>query len=136
MPSVVTLIRSEELADVEYAYAATVPDDSRLIYLAGACPLNKDGSTAAVGDYRGQTLKAVENLRIALSEAGAGLRDVVKTKVLVATTRQEDLVTVWEVVRDSFGDHDVPSTLHGVTVLGYRDQLVEVEAVAAVAPPE
>jgi hypothetical protein len=31
----------------------------------------------------------------------------------------------------------VPSTLMGVTVLGYQDQLVEVEAVAAVLdPPE
>lgn len=34
------------------------------------------------------------------------------------------------VVRDAFGDHDVPSTLMGVTVLGYHDQLVEIEAVA------
>lgn len=31
-----------------------------------------------------------------------------------------------------FGDHDAPSTLLGVTVLGYYDQLVEIEAVAAV----
>ena len=29
------------------------------------------------------------------------------------------------------GDHDARSTLLGVTVLGYPDQLVEVEAVAA-----
>jgi hypothetical protein len=35
-------------------------------------------------------------------------------------------------VRDAFGAHDVPSTLLGVTVLGYADQLVEIEAVAAV----
>ncbi|MET7313782.1 RidA family protein, partial [Streptomyces sp. NPDC005571] len=27
---------------------------------------------------------------------------------------------------------DVPSTLMGVTVLGYKEQLVEIEAVAAV----
>jgi hypothetical protein len=32
-----------------------------------------------------------------------------------------------------FGDHDAPSTLLGGVVLGYRDQLVEVEAVAASA---
>ena len=38
----------------------------------------------------------------------------------------------WEVVRDAFGHHDVPSTLIGVTVLGYDHQLVEVEAIAAV----
>jgi hypothetical protein len=39
---------------------------------------------------------------------------------------------VWEVVQAAFGTHDVPSTLMGVTVLGYEDQLVEIEAVAAV----
>ena len=44
----------------------------------------------------------------------------------------DGLVTVREVVRDIFGDHDPPSTLLGVAVLGYTDQLVEVEAVAAV----
>jgi hypothetical protein len=41
-------------------------------------------------------------------------------------------VKAWEVVRDAFAEHDVPSTLVGVTVLGYDGQLVEVEAIAAV----
>lgn len=133
MARAVTLIRSATLSDVaEYAYAAAVPADARLIFLAGACPLNQDGSTAAVGDYAGQAAKAVENLRTALADAGAALSDVVSTRVLVASARQEDLVTAWEVVRDAFGDHDVPSTLMGVTVLGYTGQLVELEAVAAV----
>lgn len=54
------------------------------------------------------------------------------TRVLVASSRQSDLVKAWEVVRDEFGNHDVPSTLMGVTVLLYDDQLVELEAVAAV----
>ncbi|MGW9433837.1 RidA family protein, partial [Streptomyces decoyicus] len=60
------------------------------------------------------------------------LQDVIGTRVLVASSRQEDLVTSWRVVRDAFAGHDVPSTLMGVTVLGYKDQLVEIEAVAAV----
>ncbi|WP_328951036.1 Rid family hydrolase [Streptomyces sp. NBC_00184] len=133
MPRAVTLIRSASLSDVaEYAYAATAPAEARLIFLAGACPLNEDGSTAAVGDYAGQAAKAVENMRTALKDAGASLEDVISTRVLVASTRQEDLVTAWKVVRDAFGDHDVPSTLMGVTVLGYHDQLVEIESVAAV----
>ncbi|WP_166349900.1 RidA family protein [Phytoactinopolyspora limicola] len=133
MPSAVTLIRSSTLSSVaEYAYAATAPADARLIFLAGACPLNADGSTAAVGDYAGQAAKVMENLRVALNDAGADLTDVIYTRVLVASTRQEDLVEAWEVVRGEFGDHDAPSTLSGVTVLGYDDQLVEVEAVAAV----
>jgi enamine deaminase RidA (YjgF/YER057c/UK114 family) len=133
MPHAITLIRSASLSSVaEYAYAATAPAQSRLIFLAGACPLNEDGSTAAIGDFAGQAAKAIENMRIALANAGASLEDVLSTKVLVASARQEDLVAAWEVVRDSFGDHDVPSTLMGVTALGYKDQLVEIEAVAAV----
>ena len=133
MPHAVTLIRSTALSDVaQYAYAATAPAQSRLIFLAGACPLNEDGSTAAIGDYAGQAAKALENMRIALADAGASLEDVISTRVLVASARREDLVAAWHVVRECFGDHDVPSTLMGVTVLGYKDQLVEIEAVAAV----
>src|SRR5689334_19612673 len=136
MPRAVTLIRSATLSDIaEYAYAATAPAEARLIFLAGACPLNEDGSTAAVGDYAGQAAKAFENLRTALADAGATVEDVISTRVLVASSRQQDLVEAWDVVRDSFGAHDVPSTLLGVTVLGYQDQLVEIEAVAAVLGP-
>ena len=133
MPSAVTLIRSDQLSSTaQYAYAATVPADARLIFLAGSCPLNEDGSTAGIGDYRVQAEKAIENMRVALKAAGAGIQDVVSTRVLVASTQQADLVAAWEVVRAAFGDHDVPSTLMGVTVLGYDHQLVEIEAVAAV----
>lgn len=47
----------------------------------------------------------------------------------VAATRRQDLVTAWEVVRSHMGEHDAPSTLVGVTVLGYDEQLVEAVAV-------
>ena len=133
MPSAVRLIRASTLSDVaEYAYAATAPKDARLIFLAGSCPLDDDGSTVAVGDYAGQAAACIETMKRALAAAGATIDDVISTRVLVASARQADLVTAWEVVRDAFGEHDVPSTLLGVTVLGYDDQLVEIEAIAAV----
>ncbi|TCL84034.1 enamine deaminase RidA (YjgF/YER057c/UK114 family) [Curtobacterium sp. PhB142] len=132
--SAVQLIRSAALSDVaEYAYAATVPAGTRLVFLAGACPLDEHGATVAVGDVAGQAAQCIANLRTALAAAGAGVDDLVQTRVLVATTEQQDLVAAWDVVRAAMGDHDVPSTLLGVTVLGYDDQLVEVEAIAAVA---
>ena len=133
MPKAVTLIRSSTLSDAaEYAYAATAPAASRLIFLAGACPLDEDGATAGVGDFAAQAAKCIENMKIALAEAGADINDIISTRVLVASAEQADLVTAWEVVRDAFDGHDVPSTLMGVTVLGYDNQLVEIEAVAAV----
>jgi enamine deaminase RidA (YjgF/YER057c/UK114 family) len=71
-------------------------------------------------------------MQVALEAAGATLQDVIATRVLVASAEQADLIAAWEVVRDAFGEHDVPSTLIGVAALGYDHQLVEVEATAAV----
>ena len=85
----------------------------------------------AIGDVAGQAEQVMANLVVALQAAGASLTDVVKTTVYVATQRHDDLVAAWEVVSRHLGDHDAPSTLLGVTVLGYPDQLVEVEAIAA-----
>jgi len=131
-PGPVELIRSSELTDrAPYAYAAVAHDVSRLVFTAGACPLDENGETVAVGDVVGQTEQVMANLEIALLAAGAGLNDVVKTTMYVASQRREDLLAAWEVVQGRFGNHDVPSTLLGVALLGYRDQLVEVEAVAA-----
>ncbi len=61
------------------------------------------------------------NLEVALHAAGADLGDVVKTTVYVATQQRDDLLAAWDVVRRHFGDHDAPSTLPGVAVLGYPD---------------
>ncbi len=127
------LVRSSELTDkAPYAYAAVAPQGARLVFTAGACPLDAAGETVAPGDVAAQAEQVMQNLRTALRAAGADLGDVLKTTVYVATTRREDLVTAWNVVRRQFGEHDAPSTLLGVSVLGYPDQLVEVEAVAAV----
>jgi enamine deaminase RidA (YjgF/YER057c/UK114 family) len=128
----IDLIRSDELAErAPYAYAAISPLGARLIFTAGACPLDAAGETVAPGDVAAQAEQVMENLKVALRAAGADLNDVLKTTVYVATHEQEDLLTAWEVVRRHFNDHDAPSTLLGVSVLGYRDQLVEVEAVAS-----
>src|SRR3954465_15314034 len=124
------LVRSPSLyADAPYAYAAVAPA-ARLVFTAGACPLDRDGTTVCVGDIPGQARQVMANLTVALADAGATLRDVVKTTVYVVARSQADLVAAWTEVRAAFGDHDAPSTLLGVAVLGSTDQLVEVEAVA------
>ena len=131
-PAAVELIRSDALTEIApYAYAAVAHEARRLVVTAGACPLDRTGATVAIGDVAGQAEQVMANLVVALAAAGATLADVTKTTVYVATQRQEDLAAAWEVVRRHFGEHDAPSTLLGVTVLGYRDQLVEVEAIAA-----
>jgi enamine deaminase RidA (YjgF/YER057c/UK114 family) len=115
---------------VPYAYAA-IDRASGLIFTAGACPLDEQGAVVAPGDVAAQARQVLDNLRMALAECGATFADVLKTTVYVASSNRDDLVEAWQVVQEAFGDHDAPSTLLGVAVLGYPGQLVEVEAIAA-----
>ena len=79
----------------------------------------------------GEEFGRAAGLLHALAAGGADFSHLVKTTVFVASGDRNDLTEVWNVVRARMGDRDVPGTLLGVTVLGYPDQLVEVEAIAA-----
>jgi enamine deaminase RidA (YjgF/YER057c/UK114 family) len=115
-------------AGAPYHYAA-VADAGRMVFAAGACPLDEDGVVVS-GGIEAQAAKAVANLFVALDAAGAGKDAVLKTTVYVASSEQPDLVRAWEVVAAAFAPARPPSTLLGVAVLGYTGQLVEIEAIA------
>ena len=132
----VELVRSSELfAGPPYADAAVVRDRRLLVFTAGACPIDHAGDTSDVGDVTGQAERTMDNLVEALAAAGASLHNVVKTTVYVASGERSELVDAWNVVRRRFGDHEPPATLLGVRVLGHPEQLVEIEAIAALADP-
>jgi enamine deaminase RidA (YjgF/YER057c/UK114 family) len=109
-----------------YAHVAVA---GSLVVTAGAVPLDADGELVGRGDHAAQARQVLENLEAQLAAAGAVPADVLKTTVYVVGPR-EALTAVWAVVQDSpFAP--AASTLLGVTVLGYEDQLVEIEAIAA-----
>ncbi|WP_018178243.1 RidA family protein [Jongsikchunia kroppenstedtii] len=129
--SQIRLNGSGSLYDGGYSYSVTVPPGST-IYTAGISPLDTDGTTVGPNDVTAQANQCMINLETALDDAGASLTDVVKVTIYVAEKMQADLVVAWDVVSQVFGDHKPAATLVGVTVLGYDDQLVEIEAIAAV----
>jgi enamine deaminase RidA (YjgF/YER057c/UK114 family) len=111
-------------APYEYSAAA-----GGLVFTAGACPLDEEGRVVAPGDREAQAARAVDNLLAALAEQGADAGSLLKTTIYVVADERDDLVRVWDVVSGRLGR--APSTLLGVSLLGYPDQLVEIEAVAA-----
>jgi enamine deaminase RidA (YjgF/YER057c/UK114 family) len=115
--------------DVPYDYARVAPP-GRLGLTAGACPLDEVGQVVAPGDLEAQTRQTLDNLLAVLAEAGVGPESLLKTTVYVVAGEQSDLVRAWDVVAKGLGDARPPSTLLGVSTLGYNDQLVEIEAVA------
>jgi enamine deaminase RidA (YjgF/YER057c/UK114 family) len=104
-----------------------------LVFTAGACPLDADGTVVGPGDLRAQAEQVVDNLFAALADGGVEPDSLLKTTIYVATTERSDLVEVWEAVAGRL--RRAPSTLVGVAVLGYPGQLVEIEAVAACLEP-
>jgi enamine deaminase RidA (YjgF/YER057c/UK114 family) len=116
-------------AGTPYDYATVAPEGG-LVFTAGACPLDAHGEVVAPGDLEAQTRQALDNLAVTLSAADSSLEQVLKTTVYVAGGDRTDLLRVWDVVEERFGEARPPSTLLGVSFLGYRDQLVEIEAVA------
>ena len=128
MPHVERMHIPELFPPPGYAHVA-VATDPRLVLTAGAVPLDRDGSIVGVGDVRVQTRQTLDNLMVQLAAGGAGGEDVLKTTVYVASTDRADLVAVWaEVQRSPIAA--AASTLLGVALLGYPEQLVEIEAVA------
>jgi enamine deaminase RidA (YjgF/YER057c/UK114 family) len=100
-----------------------------LVFTAGAVPLDREGRLVGEGDGVVQAEQAIANLLVALEAGGAGSHDIAKTTVYVAGGNHAVQVAVWELVRHSPIGR-APSTLVGVPTLGYRGQLVEIEAIA------
>ena len=124
------LINSERLRrGVPYHCAAAATGET-LVFTAGACPLDRDGRVVAPGDIPSQTRQVLDNLQIALQEADCQQGDVVKTTVFVASSSRDDLVQAWGEYESVYGADGPPSTLLGVAMLGWPEQLVEIEAIA------
>ena len=128
-PSVERLTVAELGPPPGYAHVAAA-SGARLVLTAGAVPLDGEGNLVGAGDVRLQARQTLDNLMRQLAAAGAGGDDVLKTTVYVASTDRADLVAVWEEVQGS-PIAAAASTLLGVALLGYPDQVVEIEVIAA-----
>ena len=110
-----------------YSHVAIAPAGT-LVLTAGAVPIDADGNVVGEADPAAQAGVVLDNLVVALQTGGASPADVLKTTVYVVGGRENQLA-VWDVVRGSSVGR-APSTLLGVASLGYRGQLVEIEAIA------
>lgn len=113
---------------VGYSRAVRVGDH---VVVSGTTATLPDGSIDGVGDPRKQTLRALDNVRLALEALGASLADVVRTRIYVTD------ITTWEVIGSAHGEvfgsiRPVTSMLE-VRALIRPEILVEIEADAVVA---
>jgi reactive intermediate/imine deaminase len=102
----------------------------KMVYIAGQVAFDKSGNVVGVGDFKAQTRQVLENLKAALSAAGATFENVVKVNTYV--TDMSQLQTLREMRAEYFGAHPPASTLVQVVGLARPELMIEIEAVAAV----
>jgi enamine deaminase RidA (YjgF/YER057c/UK114 family) len=107
----------------------------RPVYIAGQVALDPTGALVGAGDIRAQTRQVFDNLRAALEAVGAGFEQVVKLNFYLVDATH---LPVIREVRDQYVNTRQPpaSTAVEVRRLFREDALIEVEAVAVIAPTE
>ncbi len=108
-----------------YRYVDVVGDQ---LFVAGQVPQEGDGRLVGVDDPAAQATACLANLRTLVELHGFAMGDVRHLTIHVVGPHQ-NLLDAWGAVTAWFGDRGVPpATLLGAHLLGFEQQLVEIDA--------
>src|SRR5688500_7554410 len=112
-----------------FTQALVVSPGSRLVLIGGQNSVDKDGNLVD-GDLGAQTTQALNNLKLCLDAAGAGVDDLVKVTICIAGDL--DIMSGFQAWQKFAGQPTNPPivTVLKVLALGRPGVLVEIEGVA------
>lgn len=103
------------------------------VFVGATAPIDATGTTVGVGDPAAQARQCIEIIKAALEQAGASLRDVVRTRMLL--TRIDDWQQIARVRGEYFKEIRPVDTVVEVNGFINKEWLIEIEADAVVDLP-
>jgi reactive intermediate/imine deaminase len=100
----------------------------RTIYIAGQVSFDKSGTLVGKNDFAAQATQVFENLKLALSAAGATFDNLVKVTTFV--TDMSQIATLRTIRARYYGKNAPASTLVQIGKLANEDLMIEIEAIA------
>ncbi len=101
------------------------------IAIGGTAPVGADGNTVGVGDVAAQTRQCIEIIKAALEQAGSGLHDVVRTRIIL--TDIENWKAAIDVRKEYFRDVRPADTIMAIDRFVNPEWLIEIEADAVIS---
>ena len=102
-----------------------------LVFVSGTVAWGPDGKLVGKGNAYAQAAQTIKNIEAYLQQAGASLKDVVRTRIyLTDMSRWQEVARAH---REAFGDVRPASSLLEISRLAEPEMLVEIEAVAVVS---
>lgn len=100
------------------------------VYVSGTVAWGDDAKLVGAGDVYAQAKQTILNIEKALIEAGASLRDVVRTRIyLTDVSRWEEAARAHG---EAFSEVRPASSMVEVSALAEPEMLVEIEAIAVI----
>ena len=112
-----------------YSHSVTAEGVKKLVFCAGQVPADASGQVLPPDDFAAQMRLVMDNLKAALAEGGATLKDVVKVTIFIINPLD---VPKARGILQEFGDNPPASTLCVLRGLANPNFLLEIEAVAAI----